>query len=590
MMLIKKHSALLCALFVLLAAFSAPYLLPENPDSEVMRSGTLGAILLLACFVPARQGLERADRRTLLAGLVLGLLFSFALSLGAELRFYGGLLPGMGSMLRRLAVPVMAAPYLGCLIARLIAPRASSPEHCTWNIPMWGYMLILLACWTPILLAYFPGMLNYDFPTEYTQFFTGYDNRHPLLYLVTCYAVYHIGQLLSNPTLAVLILTILRMLSLSAALAYACVFLQRRRVPPHILLLVCALFALHPMFSVMSVSSAKDTPFAAAVLTLSLLCWEAAEDPKSFFASRHKTACFVLMIILTWHLRKNGVAALLMLPAVILIVRGFAKKMAVLCAVGLAASFLLAAGMNAALKPDDQPSFQLYSIPAQQLVRTYHLGSMTPEEKEELEGWYPKGFGLTLFPHLADGAKGGLDEERLAQNADAYMSLWARAGAKNPRLYLEAFLMLNMGLWYPDDLSHSAVYQDRPWKALGYLQLDEFAANEYEITAINLLPPVRNMVERVCRYNAYQKYPLVSILFCTATPFWCILLSCAAFFARRRGRFAVSSLGVLGLWASYLFGPCTLPRYVLPLFCLAPVLLALAFFGDFSASVPEKRA
>ena len=35
--------------------------------------------------------------------------------------------------------------------------------------------------------------------------------------------------------------------------------------------------------------------------------------------------------------------------------------------------------------------------------------------------------------------------------------------------------------------------------------------------------------------------------------------------------------GVMVLWASYLFGPCTLARYMLPLFCLAPVLLILAF-------------
>jgi len=39
----------------------------------------------------------------------------------------------------------------------------------------------------------------------------------------------------------------------------------------------------------------------------------------------------------------------------------------------------------------------------------------------------------------------------------------------------------------------------------------------------------------------------------------------------------VASLGTLGLWLSYLLGPCTLPRYTLPLFCLAPVLLILSY-------------
>ena len=52
--------------------------------------------------------------------------------------------------------------------------------------------------------------------------------------------------------------------------------------------------------------------------------------------------------------------------------------------------------------------------------------------------------------------------------------------------------------------------------------------------------------------------------------------------ARRQARYLPAALGALGLWLSYLFGPCTLPRYTLPLFCLAPVLLALAL------RMPEK--
>jgi hypothetical protein len=38
-----------------------------------------------------------------------------------------------------------------------------------------------------------------------------------------------------------------------------------------------------------------------------------------------------------------------------------------------------------------------------------------------------------------------------------------------------------------------------------------------------------------------------------------------------------SALITICLWASYLvFGPCTLPRYMLPQFCFAPALLILA--------------
>ncbi|MCI6589065.1 MAG: hypothetical protein MSD70_09310, partial [Clostridiales bacterium] len=53
--------------------------------------------------------------------------------------------------------------------------------------------------------------------------------------------------------------------------------------------------------------------------------------------------------------------------------------------------------------------------------------------------------------------------------------------------------------------------------------------------------------------------------------------ACAMLIARRKARLLPAVSGVMVLWASYLFGPCTLARYMLPLYCLAPMLLILAF-------------
>ncbi|MBQ7825986.1 MAG: hypothetical protein IJ337_06515 [Clostridia bacterium] len=76
------------------------------------------------------------------------------------------------------------------------------------------------------------------------------------------------------------------------------------------------------------------------------------------------------------------------------------------------------------------------------------------------------------------------------------------------------------------------------------------------------------------------------MLFCTATPLWAIAFSCAMLIARRKARFIAPAAGVMALWLSYLFGPCTLARYMLPLFCLAPALMILAFCAP-GSSVSE---
>ena len=233
MQFIRKHAATLTVLTTLLAAFAAPYLIPENPDSAVFRSGALSCVLLLGAAYPAWDALRRANRRTLVCGLTWGLLLACALGLGAELLAYNSLLSGMGSLLRRLDVPVMATPLLGLLCARLMlaAPGAGEAARPA-RMPLWGYMLILLLCWLPVWLAYFPGMLNYDFPGEYGQHLeSSYSTLHPLLHSALVNAIITLGELAHSRTFGLFLMTALQMALFAAALAYACVFAQKRGAP-----------------------------------------------------------------------------------------------------------------------------------------------------------------------------------------------------------------------------------------------------------------------------------------------------------------------------------------------------------------------
>lgn len=579
MSLIRKHALLLSVLSALMLSIAAPYLIPENPDSPVFRSGTLGAILIVASAFPVYQAFSRANRRMLISGFVFGWLFSAALGLGSELLIYDGLLHGMGSLIRRVAVPFLASPCLGGLCARMLMadlPIRPGERACP---PVWAHALLLFLCWLPVLLAFYPGMLNYDFATEYTQHLEGrYSNIHPLLHSALMNGIITLGEWMASRTWGVLLMSLLQMVCFSLSLAYSCVFARRRGVPAWAVAVMMAFYALHPVFSVMSVSMTKDTLFAAAVLVFSLKTWEMIETPASFFANRRTCAFYVVLGVGSSLLRNNGVfALLLMFPALLITLRGFRRRVMRLylfCGLGCAAVMGM---LTLALHPESLPSFQLYSLPAQQLVRAYNSGTMSEEDQAEIRSWYLNDYGLVIHEHLADSAKGNLDQSLLQGNGGEFLALWARHAKTYAHEYLEAFLMLNVGSWYPDDLSHSTIYPDVSYNDKGYLQLQEYDGSEYGIETKSFLPAVRDFYERICRRNRYQRYPLLSPLFCTATPFWVLLLVCAKLFSRRRIRMLPALLGVLGLWLSYLFGPCTLPRYTLPLFCLAPVMLSLAF-------------
>ena len=52
MQFIRKHALILTLLSILAAAFAAPYMIPENPDSMVFRSGVFSLLLLCAAGCP----------------------------------------------------------------------------------------------------------------------------------------------------------------------------------------------------------------------------------------------------------------------------------------------------------------------------------------------------------------------------------------------------------------------------------------------------------------------------------------------------------------------------------------------------------
>ena len=222
MTFLRKHAAGCALLSVLCCAAAAPYLLPADPDSAVFRSGALPLLLLLACFMPAGGALKRAERGTLLRGLLLGFFFALALSLGSELAFYGELLPGARSLLRRVAVPLLAAPLTGLLFARLAMLTLRGRRQSGGTLP---FACAIFLFWLPVLLAYWPGMLNYDFAGEFAQHAEGYSAIHPLLHSAFQNGILRLFESGSDYTRGLLALSLLQMalfaLSLGRAPSYA---------------------------------------------------------------------------------------------------------------------------------------------------------------------------------------------------------------------------------------------------------------------------------------------------------------------------------------------------------------------------------
>ena len=581
---LKSHRSTLLTLFsVLAAAFAAPYLVPGDPDAQVFRNGVLPALLLLATAYPVHAACEKHPARALKYGLFLGLVFTFFLGVGSELMFYDQLLPGMGSLIRRFAVPCMATPLVGALFSHLFTLPRRAPGASRRQLPYLFYFLVFALSYGATLLAFFPGIINYDFEGEIVQYLTGeYLASHPIFHTVLTGVLYRLGTLVfGSATGGAATYSVFQLLCLSAMFAWCCCFLQKR-VPLWATLLLTAAMAILPYNGVLAISTIKDTLFTGLCAMLCLTLWEIAESPKAFLSRKRNLARLFGICLTMSLLRHNAVFATLpALLVVILLCRNGRKKAVAACAVTLL--FCLAAPrcLQYATHAKALLSSELMSVPCQQLMRTASRATdLTEEEYDEISAWFSDAIHR-YRPSYADPAKGGnFDLERYNEHPEAYWSMYLKYAKRYPRIYVEAFLANCMGIWYPDDTTHAHTMDSEEWDFV-YLKTGNIVPEIVgKVNAHSYLPAYRTWIYNSMHHSRHENVPLYAQLFKPSTYVYLMLALTLLLRYRREKKFALCTLPTWGIIFSLLFSACILVRYSYPFMTCAPMFLLLVLFSD----------
>lgn len=578
----RRHSVA-CAAFAALAMFAAaPYLVPIDPDSPVMRLGTLNTILILACAFPVNSAIRRHSLRSLLFGAAFALVFLLCLGLGSELSFYGEFLAGRGSLIRRVGVPILGAPMLGALASFLFEASPIHGETETRHVHGWAFFLFIAASYLLVFLALYPGVVSHDFEHEIRQFTTGtYEAAHPVFHTLFLGNLYRLGEsIFGSMTAGAAMYSVVQLLLLAGMYAWACAFVQRRVHSRIVAPTLCACFALLPVHGVMAVSTAKDPLFAGLCVMLCLTLWQAAEEPEAFWHGRGTRARFAAVCLLMCLLRHNALFAVV--PACIALVRIGAnryRRPLLLCALSVALCLLLPKGLEKAVNAEKTPGSELLSVPCQQLMRTAARAELPQAEYEALSAWFSNAVHR-YREHCADPAKGGnFDFARYQAHPEDFWRSWLQYAKRYPRIYLEAFLQNCAGMWNPDDVSHAKALTSEEYDYIYLNTVYPYEEGRYDIHQETKLPGLRKLIYDFSHHAVQQKYPVLAQLFCPATYTFMMLLSTLLLFCRRQKRRALCLLPLWGLFLSVLFSAGAFVRYAYPMMAAAPVLLLLIYFA-----------
>ena len=223
----------------------------------------------------------------------------------------------------------------------------------------------------------------------------------------------------------------------------------------------------------------------------------------------------------------------------------------------------------------------MYSIPVQQIVRTYkdHPDALTKEDVHELSQCFDIESAVNVYnPHRSDEANGCWI---LEASKKPFYKTWIRLASKYPISYLEAFeslsgawMSLNTTIDYNRDLHVlDSKEQMDLWTHMDILAKKSDAIEQFfpvPDEPSNLISRVANKLDNIqSRIQPISSYGLYSFAIPFSTFTYAIW--------KRNGTLFLAILIWAILFISFIVGPIALYWYTIPATFSAPLVLALPY-------------
>lgn len=458
--------------------------------------------------------------------------------------------------------------------------------------------VVIFCCWIPVFLAYYPAIMSYDFNRQSIWAHQGYiwfTTHHPLIhtFLIKCF--FDLGKGIGSYEIAMALFSLMQMLILSAVYAYSCNMIGRLTGKKWTVAVTTLLFALLPLHSVMVLCMTKDVLFSAFLLLFLLLLLERRMYFSKQEAKKGRLLLFDIALLFTGILmllfRNNAVYAFVVFAAFWVL---WSKKeriaVLVLCVLITAGGVGVNAGMKAVMGAGEGSEAEKYSVFMQQMCRTAlnHENTLTEEEWGILNYYVSCEYWHDYNPAIADSIKGNVTVTSFRNWKDDIPQMikdWAKIGLRYPNDYIDAFLEMTMGYWFPDDVSHAEVLGYGEDSQYGLIYTFNASASEFfeGVESHSYLPKLQKWYQKIVNGNAYYDIPVLSNLFKPAIYCWVLVaVMISLIYCRQREKLV---LCMLPFWylMTLLLGPVVNIRYVYPVIAAVPLLLSWLFAADSSA-------
>lgn len=549
---------------------------------------------------------KQEDKETWVT-LILSMLLSSCLVVGANLKTEAS--TSQNFLMYPPAILLVAFLFYGCLLifwrfldqrslasvegkplSKRAARRSAPPLSLTRKATI-ALLLLFILCWTPILLASWPGYFCYDVGSDYLaewgQFESGQLNsHHPVLHTLLLGTIINIGRNLRDFNTGIALFTILQALFIAGVFTYMIFWLKRNGGKGPLLGFSVAYLALNPLVSMFVLCSTKDTLFSACAVLLCLLIYTMLSNKHKKQYGIRDLLPFGVVAFFICTLRVNALYVfILFVPALLLFSRKDSRiRLLSTCAAVLLACFVWFVPVSQALNVEASflQRVNAFSIPSQQLAYVTTRGTLSEDEKRFLENHhyqYPQEYA----EDLADVARASLLEVKTID----IIKIWFAVGIQHPVEYIHAFLLQTQAAWNPYEYmtTYTSHNPDNPAETSLFT-----CTTEPPGTADSKFESLGQFLWNISNRLVLQKIPFLSFLVSLPIYLWLFLVVLArSIITKDKAR--LGSMAFLALLILSVFiGPCALIRYYLYLFFGLPLLLYFLISGKPPHPAPKVEA
>lgn len=543
---------------------------------------------------------------------IIGFLFVFFWKTGKNLADWGNILWTAKYTWTTLAVSLVLGAGIGgafgYLFYKLAGKKEKQTNACTAlcsRIASWKpthvfcvSLVLIVICWLPTYLAYYPGICAYDSPVQTGQVVdNSYVDHHPIAHTLLIKAAMDFGaRVLGDTNAGIAVYTACQMLFLACAMSYGLKVLHQYKVKAIWLLVTLCGCMFYPFHWYMGVSMTKDTVFGSFLLIQLVALASILLENRQNLRIQGKDLLLFISTVGMILFRNNGKYAMLVLLVflVLMVWRGRkARKLWGRLLVCCGAAFLVGnMGMSllfSATNAQQGDRREMLSMPIQQLARCmiYHGGAgvlveddntMSEEDKALINDFILNEAYKEYDPHIADPVKRHTNTYVVRYRYVDFFKTYLNLLMKYPGDFINAGLAVNAGFLYPGDVSHASINETESLGNMGYIQTrwEEDTLNARGIYKDSKWPWLFERLEQWADENAYLKLPVIKYLFVPGVFLWLYVFFVGFLLIQRKYRMCLPVSLVMGYYLTMFLGPTVQLRYIYPVMIVLPFLILLS--------------